>query len=99
MSVDNNINNSSNSTVPQWIEAKLFEEPLKQVEKYFEEILDFKVAGALAPGENYATVMLKAELVIKLKGKEKGEFLLIYFFLNTRILNTLNFCNLFTQYC
>uniref|UniRef100_A0A1I8NJW2 Uncharacterized protein n=1 Tax=Musca domestica TaxID=7370 RepID=A0A1I8NJW2_MUSDO len=72
MSVDNNTNNNSNSSVPsvvpQWIEANLFEEPLKLVEKDFEEILDFKVAGALAPGENYATVMLKAEFVIKLKG-------------------------------
>ncbi|XP_073842725.1 uncharacterized protein [Musca autumnalis] len=63
---NNNNNDSGASIVPKWIEAKLFETSLKEVETEFKEIIDFKVDAALAPGENYATVMLKAEFVIKL---------------------------------
>ncbi|XP_073842738.1 uncharacterized protein [Musca autumnalis] len=63
---NNNNNDSVSSIVPKWIEAKLFETTLKEVESEFKDIIDFKVDAALAPGENYATVMLKAEFVIKL---------------------------------
>ncbi|XP_061399691.1 uncharacterized protein LOC133335434 [Musca vetustissima] len=64
---NNNNNDSGASNVPKWIEAKLFEEALREVESEYNEIVDFKVNGALAPGENYCTVMLKAEFVVKLK--------------------------------
>ncbi|XP_046806614.1 uncharacterized protein LOC111676006 isoform X2 [Lucilia cuprina] len=47
--------------VPSWIKAKLFEKVLRETVKDFHEIKEFKVFPALAPGENYATVMLKVQ--------------------------------------
>ncbi|XP_013107735.2 uncharacterized protein LOC106087290 [Stomoxys calcitrans] len=64
----NNDNNalSTSPTIPKWIEAKLFEKVLKEVEIEFKEIKSFKIEPALGPGENYASYMLKIEFVIKL---------------------------------
>ncbi|KAM7362729.1 uncharacterized protein ACRADG_013297 [Cochliomyia hominivorax] len=63
---DQNCDNQK-AKIPSWIQSKLFEDLLKNLFKNFQEILEFKVDNALAPGENYATVMLKVEIVIKLK--------------------------------
>ena len=67
----NNSNNSSNNKrlVPTWIQSKLFEGLLNDLYNDFENIKEFKVDNALAPGENYATLMLKVEIAMKLKGK------------------------------
>lgn len=62
---------------PSWIQAKLFEGVLKQLHSDFVEIVDFKVDNALGPGENYATIMLKVEILIKLKGNYYKNILLI----------------------
>ena len=60
----------SASAIPDWIESKLFENILKENVKDFQKILDFKVKHALAPGENYATVMLKIQIEILLNSGE-----------------------------
>uniref|UniRef100_T1PAV2 Ecdysteroid kinase n=1 Tax=Musca domestica TaxID=7370 RepID=T1PAV2_MUSDO len=67
MGAKNNNKDDTSSIVPKWIEARLFEGALKEVESEFKEIVDFKAKGALAPGENYCTIMLKADFIIKLK--------------------------------
>ncbi|XP_065354518.1 uncharacterized protein LOC135948989 [Calliphora vicina] len=51
----------ANTDIPAWIEVKLFENVLRETVKDFQEIKEFKVFPALAPGENYATVMLKVQ--------------------------------------
>ena len=67
---DINDTKSSNKTlVPTWIQSKLFEGLLNDLYNDFANIEEFKVDNALAPGENYATLMLKVELAMKLKGK------------------------------
>uniref|UniRef100_A0A1I8PC14 CHK kinase-like domain-containing protein n=1 Tax=Stomoxys calcitrans TaxID=35570 RepID=A0A1I8PC14_STOCA len=62
----NNDNQTQLSIVPKWVEAKLFEGTIKEVEPEFKEIKEFKIEPALAPGENYASLMLKVEFVISL---------------------------------
>ncbi|KAM7360758.1 uncharacterized protein ACRADG_007532 [Cochliomyia hominivorax] len=47
--------------IPAWIEAKLFDKVLRETVKDFKKLKEFKVFPALAPGENYATVMLKVQ--------------------------------------
>ncbi|XP_013107720.2 uncharacterized protein LOC106087277 [Stomoxys calcitrans] len=64
---NNNTDKSVKSAIPKWIEAKLFEDALKEAEPQFQSIEEFKIEPALAPGENYISLMLKAEFVIKLK--------------------------------
>lgn len=65
MSVDaTNCNN-----VPKWIEAKLFENVLKENTDQFKEIKEFKAYAGLPPGENYSTVMTRIEILIELEGK------------------------------
>lgn len=67
---DINDTKSSNKTlVPTWIQSKLFEGLLNDLYNDFANIEEFKVDNALAPGENYATLMLKVEIAMKLKGK------------------------------
>ncbi|XP_075148815.1 uncharacterized protein LOC142222522 [Haematobia irritans] len=63
---NNNKNPTSPSVVPKWIEEKLFENTLKELDSEFVKIEEFKIAPALSPGENYASVMLKVDIVIKL---------------------------------
>ena len=53
--------------VPAWIEAKLFESVLNETVKDFEAIKEFRAYPALAPGENYATVMLKVQADVQLR--------------------------------
>lgn len=56
------------SKFPAWIQCGIFEGLLKSLYDDFAEIVDFYVDNALAPGENYATIMLKVEIVMKIKG-------------------------------
>ncbi|KAM7358929.1 uncharacterized protein ACRADG_003716 [Cochliomyia hominivorax] len=58
-------NNTQN--VPTWVEAKLFENVLKENVENFKEIKDFKAYAGLAPGENYSTIMTRIEILIELK--------------------------------
>lgn len=55
--------------IPSWIDPRLFVDALKDVELQFKDIEDFKLKHALAPGENYASIMLNADIVIRLKGE------------------------------
>ncbi|KAM7360757.1 uncharacterized protein ACRADG_007524 [Cochliomyia hominivorax] len=47
--------------IPNWIEPKLFDKVLRETVPDYKELKEFKVFPALAPGENYATVMLKVQ--------------------------------------
>lgn len=58
-------------TIPKWIEPKLFEKVLQESLGKYEKILNFKAFPALAPGENFATVMIKIEFEVLLKNGEK----------------------------
>ena len=57
------------ANIPEWVKAELFEELLKQKEPNYEKILSFRPHSALAAGENYATIMLRVEIEIQLKGE------------------------------
>lgn len=56
----------ADTNIPAWIESKLFEKVLRETVRDFKELKEFKVFPALAPGENYATVMLKVQADILL---------------------------------
>uniref|UniRef100_A0A1B0G5F6 CHK kinase-like domain-containing protein n=1 Tax=Glossina morsitans morsitans TaxID=37546 RepID=A0A1B0G5F6_GLOMM len=55
------------NVIPKWIESKLFEEIFRQTQPKYQSTKNFKVYHALAPGENYATIMLKVEAEVMLK--------------------------------
>lgn len=56
----------SQAEIPAWIEANLFEHVLRANIKDFKCIKEFQVFPALAPGENFATVMLKVQIEAEL---------------------------------
>lgn len=60
--------NGTHAPVPKWIEAKLFEKILQDNVENYEKIKEFIVKPGMAAGENYATVMLKVEIEVELKG-------------------------------
>ncbi|KAI9579894.1 hypothetical protein GQX74_000682 [Glossina fuscipes] len=55
------------NVIPKWIKVELFEEIFRQTQPKYQSTKNFKVYHALAPGENYATVMLKVEAEVMLK--------------------------------
>ena len=54
--------------MPNWIEAKLFENILQENVEGFKNIKEFVVKPGTAAGENYATIILKVEIEVELKG-------------------------------
>ncbi|XP_061387862.1 uncharacterized protein LOC133322927 [Musca vetustissima] len=75
MADDNkNNNNVLDPIVPLWIKAELFEDVLREIDPNFLSIEKFEVNGALSPGENYASIMLKVDIVMKLQdGSNKSQ--------------------------
>ncbi|XP_061399695.1 uncharacterized protein LOC133335439 [Musca vetustissima] len=69
---------SNNTETPSWIRCELFEKVLRDNIKGFGKIENFKVYPALAPGENYATVMLKVHIdyILETQQVEKITFML-----------------------
>lgn len=59
---------SQEISIPSWIRAELFEKVIQTNVKNFKKIQNFRVCPALAPGENYATVMLKVHIDCLLHG-------------------------------
>lgn len=55
--------------VPEWINKSLFEEILVANVPQFSRILDFRAKPAMAPGENYATLMLRITIEVELTGR------------------------------
>lgn len=56
------------AALPEWIKAPLFEPVFAEIHADFKRTKEFKVAPALSAGENYATVMLRIEAKVELKG-------------------------------
>lgn len=65
------MSSNSQTTVetPEWVNAKLFEQLLKNTVKDFQNIRSFKAMPGTKPGDNYATIMLRIELEVQLKGQ------------------------------
>ncbi|XP_060648425.1 uncharacterized protein LOC132786055 [Drosophila nasuta] len=64
---------ASDSKVPDWVQAEIFTDVLKESVDGFSKIKSFKAAGGSAAGENYATIMLRVNIEVELKdGKEKS---------------------------
>ncbi|XP_065371975.1 uncharacterized protein LOC135963898 [Calliphora vicina] len=59
--------NGTHTTIPKWIEPKLFEKLLEDNVENYNSIKEFIVKPGIAAGENYATVMLKVEIEVELK--------------------------------
>ncbi|KAH8318866.1 hypothetical protein KR074_008364 [Drosophila pseudoananassae] len=55
--------------VPEWINKSLFEELLVANVPQYSKILDFRAKPAMAPGENYATLMLRITIEVELTDK------------------------------
>uniref|UniRef100_A0A1I8MYS3 CHK kinase-like domain-containing protein n=1 Tax=Musca domestica TaxID=7370 RepID=A0A1I8MYS3_MUSDO len=53
---------TNTAVIPSWVRSELFEKILTENVKDFRRIENFKICPALAPGENYATVMLKVHI-------------------------------------
>ncbi|XP_023178814.2 uncharacterized protein LOC111604822 [Drosophila hydei] len=61
------------SNVPDWVQAELFEDVLKESVNGFSKIKSFKAISGSAAGENYATIMLRVNITVELEdGKEKS---------------------------
>ncbi|GBP07251.1 hypothetical protein EVAR_73476_1 [Eumeta japonica] len=56
----------SHPEIPNWIKPHLFEKALRATVNNFKQITKFKVSPALAPGENYATFILKIQVEVEL---------------------------------
>lgn len=57
------------SNVPDWVQAELFEDVLKESVNGFSKIKSFKAISGSAAGENYATIMLRVNITVELEGK------------------------------
>jgi len=57
------------SKVPDWVQAELFIDVLKESVKGFSKIKSFKASSGSAAGENYATIMLRVNIEVVLDGK------------------------------
>ncbi|XP_073842806.1 uncharacterized protein [Musca autumnalis] len=68
---------SSEMAIPSWIKAKEFVNLLSNHVKDFKAIQKFKVCPALAPGETYATVMLKVHIDCLLTTGQVNNFTLM----------------------
>lgn len=60
--ISNDAKDSVGPSIPDWVNADLFTDLLKKSELEFKEIRIFKVKPAVAPSENYTTIMLKIEI-------------------------------------
>ncbi|KAH8399653.1 hypothetical protein KR215_011389, partial [Drosophila sulfurigaster] len=61
------------SLVPDWVQPEIFLDVLKESVKGFSKSKSFKASAALAPGENYATIMLRVNIQVELEdGSEKS---------------------------
>lgn len=54
--------------IPKWIEGELFKEVFRQTQPKYQSTKNFRISHALAPGENYTTIILKVEAEVLLKG-------------------------------
>lgn len=54
------------SNVPDWVQADLFEDVLKETVQGFSKIKSFKVISGSAAGENYTTIMFRLHIVVEL---------------------------------
>lgn len=61
--------NTTNSTVPDWVQPDVFVDLLKSSVKGFSRIKNFKVSSGVGAGENYSTVMLRVSIDVELEGK------------------------------
>ncbi|KAH8232345.1 hypothetical protein KR032_004444 [Drosophila birchii] len=55
--------------IPDWVKPEAFEELLRQKVKDYKEIKSLRAKAGVAPGENYATIMLRVELDVETKDK------------------------------
>lgn len=70
MSSEQNMLPATTPSVPEWIQPSLFESVYKELDDDFQQITSFKAIPALSAGENYATLMLRLEADIELKGMD-----------------------------
>lgn len=56
---------------PEWLNESQFEELLAANVDQFSKILKFRVKAAMAPGENYATLMLRITIDVELTGESR----------------------------
>ncbi|TDG48831.1 hypothetical protein AWZ03_004734 [Drosophila navojoa] len=60
------------NNVPDWVQAELFEDVLKETVQGFSKIKSFKAISGSAAGENYTTIMFRLHITVELEdGKEK----------------------------
>lgn len=55
--------------LPEWLKPGIFEPVLKETVKDFKAIRNFRALPGTKPGDNYASIMLRVELDVELKGK------------------------------
>ncbi|KAH8358977.1 hypothetical protein KR093_003630, partial [Drosophila rubida] len=73
MSATSESNNQTSSNVPDWVNAELFIDVLKESVTGFAKIKSFRVKNGSTAGENYATIMLRVFIDVELQdGKEKS---------------------------
>ncbi|KAH8294590.1 hypothetical protein KR018_000017 [Drosophila ironensis] len=59
--------------IPEWLNKSQFEELIAANVPQFSKIVDFRVRPAMAPGENYATLMLRISVDVELTDKSTKE--------------------------
>jgi len=57
---------------PEWLHETQFEELLTANVAQFSKIVGFRVKPAMAPGENYATLMLRISIDVELTGESSS---------------------------
>lgn len=55
--------------IPDWVKPEAFEDLLRQKVKDYKETKSLRAKAGVAPGENYATIMLRVELDVETKGQ------------------------------
>lgn len=65
---DDIINPNENLAIPQWLNEDYFKPIVAKDEPEFVTIKNFKPIAAIAPGENFTSVMVRVHMDIEMKG-------------------------------
>ncbi|KAH8307820.1 hypothetical protein KR059_000319 [Drosophila kikkawai] len=57
--------------IPDWVKPEAFEDLLRRKVKDYKETKSLRAKAGVAPGENYATIMLRVELDVETKDKSQ----------------------------
>ena len=63
------VNPNENLVIPSWLNEDYFKTIVEKDEPEYERIFNFKPIAAIAPGENFTSVMIRVHMDLEMKGE------------------------------